>query len=83
MLLGYNDRHIKMNSTRETDIKNCSYYFVDDIISMNNLDSNKTKIDKKSYKNILTYYIGYLTPNKIKRCNEERTGNSLFYTSFY
>ena len=33
----------------------------DDIINIKNFDPNKIKIDEKSYKNILTSYIGYVT----------------------
>ena len=34
---------------------------MDDIINIANFDPNLLKIDKKSYKNIDTYYIGYIT----------------------
>ena len=47
------------NKLKEIDIKNCTYYFFDDVINIRNLDPNKTKIDEKSYKNILIEYIGY------------------------
>ena len=30
------------------------------MININNLDPNKIKMDKKSYKNVLIYYIGYV-----------------------
>ena len=36
-------------------------YFFNDIINIENFDPNNTKIDEKSYKNILIYYIGYVT----------------------
>ena len=42
-------------------IKNRTYYFFDDIINIKNFDPNNIKIDEKSYKNILIYYIGYVT----------------------
>ena len=42
-------------------MKNQTYYFLDDIINIKNFDSNKIKIDEKSYKNILIYYIGHVT----------------------
>ena len=35
--------------------------FFNDIINIKNFDPNKTKIDEKSYKYILIYYIGYVT----------------------
>ena len=50
----------------EMNIKTRTYYFFDDIINIKNLDPNNIKIDEKSYKNLLTYYIGYMTPNNIK-----------------
>ena len=37
------------------------YYFSDDIIKIKTFDPNKIKIDEKSHKNILIYYIGYVT----------------------
>ena len=42
------------NKSRDIDIKNHTYYFL-------NFDPNKIKIDEKSYKNILIYNIGYVT----------------------
>ena len=47
-----------MNSLNEVNIKNCRYYFSDVKIHVKNLDPNKTKIDNKSYNNILIYYYG-------------------------
>ena len=41
-------------------IKSCTKYFFDDMINIKNLDQNKIKIDEKSNKNILIYYIGYV-----------------------
>ena len=52
------------NKIKVIDIKNQTYYFFDDIINMKNFNSNNIKIDEKSYKNILIYYIGYA---KIKK----------------
>ena len=34
---------------------------MNDIINIKNFDTNNIKIDEKSYKNILIYYIGYVT----------------------
>ena len=41
-----------MNSVKENDIKNRTYYFSDDMINLKNLDPNKIKIYEKSYKNV-------------------------------
>ena len=45
----------------ESNIKNQTYYFFNDIINIENFDPNIIKIDEKSYKDILIYYIGYVT----------------------
>ena len=45
---------------------NRTYYFFDDIINIKNFDHNNIKIDEKLYKNILIYYIGYLTVKDLK-----------------
>ena len=49
------------NKVKDTDIKNQTYYFFNDLINIKSLDSNNIKIDEKSYQNILIYYIGYVT----------------------
>ena len=41
--------------------KNHTNYFFDVMINMKNLGLNKIKIDECSYKNILFYYIKYVT----------------------
>ena len=48
------------NKVKDIETKNLTYYFLDDIINIKILSSN-IKIDEKSYKNILIYYIGYVT----------------------
>ena len=50
-----------MGSIKEINIKNPTYYFFDDIINIEDFDSNLLKIDKNSSKNIDVYYIGYIT----------------------
>ena len=49
------------NKVKGINIKNWTYYFFNDIIDIENFDPNNIKIDKKSCKNILIYYIGYVT----------------------
>ena len=48
------------NKVKDIDIKNRAYYFFNDFINIKNFNSNNIKIDEKSYKNILIYYIGYV-----------------------
>ena len=50
-----------MGNIKDINIKNRTYYFFDDMINIKNFDPNLLKIDKKSYKNIDIYYIGYIT----------------------
>ena len=54
-----------MGRVKEINIKNRTYYFFNDMINIRVFDSNLLKIDKKSYKNIDIYYIGYITIIKI------------------
>ena len=49
----------------QIDIKNRTYYFYNDMISIKKFDSNLLKIDKKSYKDIRIYNIEYITIKKI------------------
>ena len=50
-----------MGKVKQIEIKNRTYYFYNDIINIEEFDSKLLKIDKKSYKNIDIYYIGYIT----------------------
>ena len=50
-----------MGNIKEINIKNRTYYFFNDMINIKDFDPNLLKIDKKSYKNIDIYYIGYIT----------------------
>ena len=67
-----------MGKTKELNSKNQTYYFFNDMININNFQSNLLKINKKSHKDIDIYYIGYIT---IKSCgNYENifSGNPLY-----
>ena len=50
---------------KQIEIKNRAYYFYKDKINLKNSDWNLLKIDKKHYKGINIYYIGYITIKKI------------------
>ena len=54
-----------MGVVKQTDIKNRTYYFYNDMINITKFDSNLLKIDKKSYKDIGIYNIGYITIKKL------------------
>ena len=47
------------------------------MINIRNFDSNVLKIDKKSYKNIDIYYIGYITMKNFDYLNIH-SGNPLY-----
>ena len=53
------------NKIKEIYIKNRTYHFFNDMINTKNLDPSNIKIDEKSYKNTLIYYICYVTPNSV------------------
>ena len=54
----------KMGLIKQIHIKNRTYYFYNDVINIKKFDSNSLKIDKKSYKDIGIYNIGYITIKK-------------------
>ena len=54
-----------MRGVGENHIKDCAYYFFEDMFNNKNLDTNNIKIVQKSYKNI-AYYTGYVIPNCVK-----------------
>ena len=54
-----------MGEVKQINIQNQTYHFYNDIIDLKDFEPNFLKIDKKSYKNIDIYYIGYITIKKI------------------
>ena len=50
-------------SVKDINIKNCTYYFFNDI-NIKVFDPSKITIEQKTYKNNLIYYIGYVTIKK-------------------
>ena len=50
-----------MGNIKKINVKNRTYYFFDDMINIEDFNPNLLKIDRKSYKNIDIYYIGYIT----------------------
>ena len=66
-----------MGIVKEINIKNRSYYFYNDIIDLKNFDARLLKVDKKIYKNIGIYNIGY-TIKKIDDCESIYSVNPLY-----
>ena len=54
-----------MKNIKEINIKNRTYYFFNDMISIKGFDSGLIKIDNNSYKNIDIYNIGYIPMKKM------------------
>ena len=67
-----------MGVVKQIDIKNRTYYFYNYMINIKKFDSNVLKIDKKSYKNIGIYNIGYITIKKIDDCENNYSVNPLY-----
>ena len=67
-----------MGSIKEIDIKNQTYYFYNDIIDIKTFDSNNLKLDKKSYKDLDIYNIGYVTIKKIGSAYDFNSVNPLY-----
>ena len=57
-----------MVSIKRINIKNRTYYFYSDVTDIKTFDSNNLKLDKKSYKDLDIYNIGYVTIKKIGDC---------------
>ena len=68
----------KMGTIKQINIKNRTYYFYNDIIDLENFDAKLLKIDKKSYKDIGIYNIGYITKKKIDDCKNINSVNPLY-----
>ena len=67
-----------MGTLIQINVKNPTYNYYNDIIGLENFKSNLLKIDKKSYKNIGIYNIGYITIKQIDDCKNVNSVNSLY-----
>ena len=67
-----------MGKVKELNIKNRTYYYFNDIINIKDFHSNLLRIDKKQYKDINIYYIGYITVKKIGDCENISSVNPLY-----
>ena len=67
-----------MGEVKQINIKNRTYYFYNDQINLKHFDARLLKIDKKDYKEIDIYYIGYVTVKKIANCNNINSVNPLY-----
>ena len=67
-----------MGKVKQINIKNQTYYFYNDQINLKDFDARLLKVDKKNYKEIGIYYIGYVTVKKIANCNNINSVNLLY-----
>ena len=54
-----------MGERKQINVKNRTYYFYNDQISLKDFDGRLLKIDKKDYNKIDIYYNGYVTIKKL------------------
>ena len=54
---------------KQMNIKNRTYYFYNDLIKLFDFDPNMLKLDKKAFKDINIYYIGYVTKKEEYKIN--------------
>ena len=63
---------------KQINIKIQTFYFYNDMINLKDFESGLLKIDKKHYKGIKIYYIGYITILKIYSYESIYSVNSLY-----
>ena len=57
-----------MGEVKQIEFKNRTYYLYNDMINLKDFESGLLKINKKHYKGINIYYIGYITIKKNDDC---------------
>ena len=67
-----------MATIEQINIKNRTYYFYNDIIDIKDFDLSMLKLNKKPYKDIGIYNIGYITIKKIGDCKNIYSVNPLY-----
>ena len=67
-----------MGTIKQVNIKNQTYYFYNDKVDLKNFNWSLLKLDKKSYKDIGVYNIGYITIKKIGDCKTIYSVNPLY-----
>ena len=72
-----------METVKQINSKNRTYYFCNDIIDLENFDSSLLKLVKKLYKDIGIFNIGYITIKKIGDCKNIYSVNPLYLRITY
>ena len=67
-----------MGAVKERNVKHQTYYFYNDMTNIKNFDPILLKTNRKSYKDIGIYNIGYITIKKIGDCEIIYSVNPLY-----
>ena len=67
-----------MGEVKQINVKTRTSDFYNDQIDLKDFDVRLLKVDKKDYKEIDIYYIGYVSVEKIANCNNINSVNSLY-----
>ena len=67
-----------METIKQINIKNRTYYFYNDIINLDEFDESRIRVDKKDFNDIDIYYLGYEHKKKISECNVINSVNPLY-----
>ena len=67
-----------MESIKQININNQTYYFYNNIINLDEFHESKIKVDKKGFHDIDIYYLGYEHKKKISECNVINSVNLLY-----
>ena len=67
-----------MGNVEPINTKNQTYYFFNDMINIKDFDPSLIQIDKKSYKNIGAYHIGYITIKSISDYENNNNVNPIY-----
>ena len=59
-----------MGDVKQINIKDQTYYFYNDMINLKDFEPALLKLEKKHYKGINIYYIGYITIKIIDDCDD-------------
>ena len=72
-----------MVTSKQVNIKNRNYYFYNDLIVIKAFDSKLLKLDKRSFKNIGIYHIGYISKKDDYKINSVNPLYLLVHSSKY
>ena len=72
-----------MGEIKQIHNKNRTCFFYNDIIDLKKFNARLLKIDKKSYKSISIYNVGYITKKKIDDCEKINSVNPLYFLISY